>query len=51
MKNKGSIIAGEIDMEYRMKKVYTCPKCIFYDKENKKCKEKVCQNRKWNKTL
>lgn len=47
----GSSVARDIDMEFRMKKAYTCPKCIFYDKKLKKCKESRCQNTKWNKTL
>ena len=47
----GSSISREIDIEYRMKKAYTCPKCMFYDKENKMCKEKICQNINSNKNF
>lgn len=49
MKNTGSTIASEIDIEYRMKKVYQCPRCIFYDTKDKKCKEEYCQNRSGTK--
>ena len=40
MLRKGSIIASEIDAEYRKRKFYKCKKCEFF--ESGKCKESRC---------
>ena len=43
-----SEIAKDIDHEYKMKKLFMCPKCFFYDKKKKQCTEERCQNmRRW----
>ena len=46
MKNKGSILAGEIDEENKREKaireLLKCKNCTYSDKEVYKCKEKEC---------
>lgn len=48
MKNKGSILAGEIDEENKrekaIKELLKCKNCIHFDKEVYKCKEKECKD-------
>ena len=44
-----SDIAKEIDQEYKMKQIYMCRKCVYWNKSKKSCMEENCVKEKIKK--
>lgn len=43
-------IAKQIDEEYRLKKMYQCKKCVYWDESKRNCMQGSCINEKKKKT-
>lgn len=37
-----SDIAKEIDQEYKMKQIYMCKKCVYWNESERRCMEENC---------